>query len=223
MQNLVKPVKRVVRSIGHNYDLILFAGIIVVLNTHILKGEFDASRIFFPEAVMAGEWLRVVTHPFVHVGWYHLFLDAGAFFLLYTGLEEKRKYLKVLFLSICGAGSIIASLIATPRIHVQGLCGLSGIGHGLMAITSLEMMQKKETRWIGLISLLMVTLKSIYELLTGNVLFHFGLCGSPLSACHIGGVIGGCVCYIIFGKIRYQLRPTTVNSLSGAQNMLTDV
>ncbi len=193
----IKKVMHYLSSIRISYDVLILMGLIVVLNTHILKGGFNNAHIFFPSAVSSGEWLRLFTHPFVHVGWYHLLLDAGAFFLLYTGLEEKRIPLKVLFLLICGAGSVTASMIATPNIYTQGLCGLSGIGHGLMVITSLEMMRKKDLFGIGLISLLLVTIKSIYELLTGNVLFHFGLCGSPLSACHIGGVIGGVVCFFI--------------------------
>ncbi len=195
--HMIKKTTHYLSSIRISYDVLVLMGLIFVLNTHILKGGFNSTYIFFPSAVNSGEWLRLFTHPFVHVGWYHLFLDAGAFFLLYTGLEEKRKPLKILFLLICGAGSVTASMIATPNIYTQGLCGLSGIGHGLMAITSLEMMKKKDTFGIGLISFLLVLSKSIYELHTGNVLFHFGLCGSPLSACHIGGVVGGVVCFFL--------------------------
>jgi hypothetical protein len=78
---------------------------------------------------------------------------------------------------------------------------LSGIAHGLMAYSGLELMQTKKNIWIWLLSFLLVFAKSIYEFISGNVMFtfmHMGLCGTPLAACHLGGVVGGILCFFIF-------------------------
>jgi hypothetical protein len=76
---------------------------------------------------------------------------------------------------------------------------LSGIAHGLMALSALEMLEHKENIMLASFSLSAVIIKSIYELITGNVLLEFlqmGMCGTPIAACHAGGVTGGIFIFI---------------------------
>ncbi len=97
-------------------------------------------------------------------------------------------------------------LIVAPVIYSQGLCGLSGIAHGLMAFSALEMMQEKTHFKAGMICLAAVCLKSVYEAATGDVLFsflQFGLCGIPIAVCHAGGVIGGIISYFILQYLNF--------------------
>ena len=142
-----------------------------------------------------------MTHPFVHVSWYHLLLDAGAFLVLYASLEDGSAWKRGLYLMASGAGSLLAALFASPEISSAGLCGLSGIAHGLMAICALEMMGSAEDPrlwWAGLTCLTLVVAKSIFEALAGHCLFsslHFGMLGSPQTACHAGGALGGILGY----------------------------
>ena len=72
-------------------ELAACAILIVLLNLPLLEGRFDTRFAFLPEAVRAGEWWRVFTHPFVHVSLYHLALDAAAFFVLYAELRDNRR------------------------------------------------------------------------------------------------------------------------------------
>ena len=179
---------------GFGPDIFTFLVLLIAANMHLLTDNYGLSMIFLPSAFMSGEWWRLFTHPFVHLSWYHLILDAGAFLLLYGGLEEKRIPRRILYVIICGSSSLAAALLVSPQIYTLGLCGLSGIAHGLMAVSSLEMMKQKENFLIGIISFLLVVSKSIYETVTGDVIFsfmHMGLCGIPLAACHAGGVLGG--------------------------------
>jgi rhomboid family GlyGly-CTERM serine protease len=180
--------------------------ILTGLNPHLFGGSYTNLQIFLPEALLGGEWWRLFSHPFVHLTWYHLFLDAGAFFILYTGLREKRVTRKLVFTFICGSFSLAAALIFSPEIEAKGLCGLSGIAHGLMAYSGLELMLTRKNIWIGLFSFLLVLVKSIYEFINGEVVFtfmHMGLCGSPLAACHLGGVVGGILCFVSFKGMDY--------------------
>lgn len=187
-------------------DIVIFWGLLAVANSHLVGFNLTSWMIFLPDALTSGQWWRFVTYHFVHVSWYHLFLDAGAFFLLYSGLEEKRLLRKILYVIVCGATSLTAALIFSPLIYTQGLCGLSGIAHGLMAVSALEMMGQKENFRIGLLSLAIVVLKSIYEAIVGDVFFaflHFGLCGTPLAVCHAGGVLGGILVFLAFKARRW--------------------
>ncbi len=181
-------------SIGIRPDTMIFAGIILLLNAHLLLGYSCRALVFFPDKWLAGDWYRIVTHPFVHLTWYHFLLDAGAFLLLYGGLSEERMGRRLFHAGICGAAGLAAAWGFDPQIRTLGLCGLSGTAHGLMAVSALEMMQKKSEFTTGVICLAVVLCKSVYEAASGTVLFsflQFGLCGTPLAVCHLGGTLGG--------------------------------
>jgi rhomboid family GlyGly-CTERM serine protease len=185
---------------GMPVDLIFLLVMIGFCNFHLLTGSSCQALVFNFDKVAEGEIYRLLTHPFVHLSWYHFLLDAGAFLLLYTGLGEKRASRKLLTVGICGGSGLLAPLLFAPDIYTQGLCGLSGIAHGLMAYSGLEMMQDKTTVKTGVVCLIIVTAKSIYEAVTGTVFFSFllfGLCGIPIAVCHVGGVLGGIMSFLI--------------------------
>ncbi|UCF87267.1 MAG: rhombosortase [Nitrospiraceae bacterium] len=189
------------------FDVFIFSLLLIFINTHLITGNYSTTFFFFPDSVHSGEWWRILTHPFVHLSWYHLFLDAGAFFLLYRELHHKRIREKLFYVLMCGAVSLGVAMVTSPLIYTRGLTGLSGIAHGLMAISALEMMREKEHFRTGLIFFLVVVFKSIYETINGDVLFafmHMGLCGTPVAACHAGGVLGGIVAFLILRYLRLE-------------------
>jgi rhomboid family GlyGly-CTERM serine protease len=188
-------------------DMLLFLGLVIFANTHLFgAGTALSSRlVFFPSLVADGQWWRVLTYPFVHVTWYHLALDAGAFFLLYHDLREQRVGMRMLYVLASGAVSMTTALVVAPEATANGLTGLSGIAHGLMAVTALEMVRDEERPWAGLAVLATVVLKSMYEAVSGHVIFefmHMGLCGSPVAVCHAGGVLGGVMAFAVMNSRR---------------------
>jgi rhomboid family GlyGly-CTERM serine protease len=207
-KSLIKIMSQCLRSAydrlrgwGFTADVIALIAVLAGLNLHLVGGSYTNLQIFFPEALRAGQWWRLFSHPFVHLTWYHLLLDAGAFFILYKGLQEKRVTHRLAITLICGSFSLIAALCFMPDIETKGLCGLSGIAHGLMAYSGLELIHTRKSIWVGLFSFLLVFIKSIYEFISGEVVFtfmHMGLCGSPLAVCHLGGVVGGILSFFIF-------------------------
>src|SRR5437867_2859791 len=122
-------------------ELGFWAALIALLNLPLLDGGCAASLIFEPRRVVAGEWWRLFSHPFVHVSWYHLMLDATAFLLLYRELDGSKWFERVGYLLASGAGSLLVSLWAAPLVQTRGLCGLSGIAHGLMTVSALGMLE----------------------------------------------------------------------------------
>jgi len=185
-------------------DTRLFATLLLILNAPLLVGHVTTSLVFRPDLVLGGEWWRVVTHPFVHVSWYHLLLDAGAFLMLYEGLREARWARRLWLVAAGGLGSLAFAWMFSSAIDSSGLCGLSGVAHGLMAVSGLEMvMQGERGSWdrrIGWLAFLAVAGKSIWEAGTGLSFLgflHFGLMGDPQVVCHAGGVFGGAVAFLI--------------------------
>ena len=181
-------------------DLAIFGLLIAGLNMHLLGIGSGTALIFIPEAVAEGEWWRMLTHPFVHITGYHFLLDAGAFVMLYADLKTRPLPARLLIVVLCAGTSLAAALAFSPLVDRYGLCGLSGIAHGLMAFSGLEMMTIPRQRRFGTVTFLLVLIKSIYELAAGEVLFdfmHMGLCGTPVAACHFGGVAGGVIAFLV--------------------------
>jgi rhomboid family GlyGly-CTERM serine protease len=178
------------------------------LNLSLLSGTVKTAFIFFPAAVAQGEWWRLLTHSFVHVSWYHLLLDGAAFLLLYADLETQPFFKRLAFVVGGAAGSLLASVWSDPL--TGGLCGLSGVAHGLMGVSAMELaVQGKDAtlRRAGVICLLFVVGKSLLEAGTGKMLFsflHCGLMGSPVAVSHAGGLIGSLALWLAFRTRRAQ-------------------
>jgi len=194
------------RRILWRWEIAAFALLIALFNLPLLTGVFSTQFIYHPDAVNGGEWWRVFTHPFVHVSCYHLVLDALAFFLAYAELQHRCFPERLAFVAASSAGSLLAALVASPLIAAHGLCGLSGIAHGLTAVVSLEMLRRSDdpvSRWSGLFCFVGVIGKSLLELVTGQVLFaswHLGWLGTPIVASHAGGVLGALLFWIMFQR-----------------------
>lgn len=176
-----------------------YAAMILICNIHIITGNLPNELVFFPNLHGSKAFLSIATHPFVHVSWYHLLLDGAGFFIVYAGLHQPKMMIRLAYVLFCCIGSVVLPLWCSSKL-AYGLCGLSGIAHGLMAVSALEM-SKGKTLKVGILCLVVVVTKSIIEAVTGKVIFsflHFGLMGLPVASTHLGGVLGGCIAYGIF-------------------------
>lgn len=183
------------RRIG--LDLILLGAVILLANLALFTGRGSpvATYGFLTSRVAAGEWWRVAAHPLAHVSLYHLALDAGAFLMLYHGLNALSAGRRLLLCFSAASGSLALGALAPVFAH-SGLCGLSGAAHGLMAASALLSLRSRApaARQAGWILLAAVGLKSLLEALSGQVFFvslHLGNVGQPNPYCHLGGVLGG--------------------------------
>jgi hypothetical protein len=80
-------------------EMLFFLAMLALFNIPVLTGSCWRSMMFQLGAVQNGEWWRLLTHPFVHVTWYHLLLDGAAFLALYHS---------------CSANAAIAPADKTP-------------------------------------------------------------------------------------------------------------
>lgn len=184
-------------------ELATLAAIIVLFNLPLLFSGFSNWFIYHPVPVAAGEWWRLFTHPFVHVSPYHLALDAAAFFLAYIELKHRTLSSRIVLIASAAAGGLLGALAASQLVLTHGLCGLSGIAHGLTAVVSLELLRRANDRlsqWTAALCFIGVVGKSVFEALSGNVLFaswHLGSLGTPIAACHAGGILGALAAWIL--------------------------
>jgi rhomboid family GlyGly-CTERM serine protease len=191
-------------------ELLLFVALLALFNLPVLTGSCWRSMIFQPLAVQQGEWWRLFTHPFVHATWYHLLLDGAAFLALYHSLVEASAVRRLLYVLAAGASSVLFAWATAPTVSTSGLCGLSGIAHGLMAVSALEFVASQPpgsaVRRIGHISFLLVVGKAAVEALSGRMFFtflHFGLMGDPVAVSHAGGIIGGLFAMLLLNRERH--------------------
>ena len=180
------------------YFLSTMVVLLLGVNYPLFTGNIRSELIFFPDAVWSGKWWLLFTHPLVHLSWYHLLLDSLAFMVLFAILEERYNWVKFFYVASAGLGALIFAVLIEPDIAERGLSGLSGIAHGLMAISGLEMLRRKDLQNLGTLCLGVLVIKCVFELILGETIFssmHLGAVGKPMLACHAGGVLGGFLAY----------------------------
>jgi rhomboid family GlyGly-CTERM serine protease len=168
-----------------------------------------------PSALFEGEFWRWLSFAWRHNSFYHLALDASAFIFLYETLRCGLS-VRLTHLFTCIFFSGLIPLLVDPRLSQIGLCGLSGVAHGLMLICALETAEQPErrSRVMAVILFLVVLSKTIFEQITGNVLLadrHLGSVGIPIASCHFGGVIGAILSYSTL-KLFRRRRNSSLNS-----------
>ena len=190
-------------------EITIYAVVILIMNMPVIAGGYAESMVLLPEKVLAGQWYRILAHPFVHLSWYHLLLDGAAFFILYTQLAERHSLKRTLYVAGAGLGSMLAVAAILGRMTVAGYCGLSGIGHGLMAICAFELIgdADKTSRRAGMISLGLLTAKCLFEAATGRMFLQFlhpDLLGTPIAISHIGGLLGAGIVYGLMNQTKFK-------------------
>ncbi|PNU18966.1 rhombosortase [Geothermobacter hydrogeniphilus] len=178
--------------------------LLCLCNLGLLANRPTTQLMFDPAAVAAGQWWRLLSWPLVHVSRYHLLLDGSAFLLLLSGLREESFFRRSGYVLLAAAGSLAVPLLLAPELSRTGLCGLSGIAHGLAAVSALELIQSTERDpaagrlgWLLLAGLL---IKTGWELGQGQVIFadwHLGSVGHPIVSTHAGGFLGGILGFLL--------------------------
>jgi len=149
---------------------------------------------------LQGEWWRVFTGNFVHLGWEHLLRD-GAGFLLIWGIFARQFdqaiWIEIMITSaLCVGGGL---LCFSPEI--RWYVGLSGVLFGLYTAGALSFLGSRPVYSLGM-------LFGMIGLLAWTL--HFGplpgeqidLGGAVVPAAHLYGAAGGVLAYSLFGAPR---------------------
>ena len=203
-ETAVKTAETIMTATENNPDralhgeAIVFAVLIALGVLLPLAGVPRESLTYDSSRAAHGEWWRALTHPWVHIGAYHLLLDAGSFLLLYLGLTGRSTGARLTLVLGSLAGSLAAALAAGTGLAQHGLCGLSGTAHGLMMAACADVLDRtgedRVLRRAAAAMFAVTALKAAWECMSGQVFlarWHLGDIGVPIAACHAGGALGG--------------------------------
>lgn len=189
-------VHRRERSVSRCGEMRLWTVLLALCNLSLLKGNTADALAFYPAEVAAGQWWRLLTFPFVHADGYSLILDAGAFLVLWAVLEEESAVRRAFYFAGSLLGCLLLPLWLSPATEIHGLCGLSGIAHGVMAAKALELVARCPQGSVlyrtGVVLFVGVVGESIPGALTAGV---------PVVEFHVGGVLGGMTGFFVARRL----------------------
>jgi membrane associated rhomboid family serine protease len=147
-------------------------------------------RTFELIGVAHGQWYRLFTAGFLHVGLWHIALNMLALWFLGSQLEPLvgRVKFAVVYMSALLAGSLGVIIVSPHEITV----GASGAIFGLLGFAVAYQRSRGINIWQSGLGMILVL----------NLVFTFGVSGISIGG-HVGGLIGGYVC----GLILYELTP----------------
>lgn len=167
------------------------AGLAVL--TLIIGASGQAGRQFLRyerQAILEdGEWWRLISGHFVHLGWPHLLLNlAGCLLVWFLFRRDYRlgQWLLIVLLSILVMDAGFLELNASLEWYV----GLSGLLHGLFAAGMLSWLRGGS--WESWLMLLIFTAKITWEQTSGPLPFTTESAGGPVVVdAHLYGALGG--------------------------------
>jgi membrane associated rhomboid family serine protease len=157
-------------------------------------------------ALLKGYVWTLLTYSFFHAGLFHLLINLLGLYFIGKSLEEQigKKRLLCLFFTGIAVGGVLWS-----GIHYGSLDVLQGASAGVFALLVYFACSYPDTRvTLLLFFVLPVTLKPrwVAWALLGVEAFNFvfvevlGAGSSAASSAHLGGMLGGYLCYILWHK-----------------------
>jgi rhomboid protease GluP len=165
---------------------LLFSNLCMYLLTTICGGSTNTSTLLkfgaiYKPHVLTGDWYRVFTSMFLHIGLEHFLLNAICILIFASGLEKllgSLRYFLIYIISGLGAG--MAVLIFAGEVVVAGASGaIFGIFGSFLAIII------NRTYNLGT-----ATKQVLIIVLVINLIFTFIGTGISVSG-HIGGLVTG--------------------------------
>ena len=151
------------------------------------------------DALAQGEWWRLLTAHWVHLGLQHLLLDGAGLVLLWALYARALRPVAWLLVLLCATVAIDAGLWwGAPRI--QWYVGISGLLHGAWAAGALAMaLRRDRLAWLMLGAL---AAKLLLEHRAGVSLLASGM--PVVTVAHVYGAMGG---LIAVGLLALARRP----------------
>lgn len=187
---------------------LVFLNLIIFFMLELNGGSTDIDTLVkygakYNPAIVSGEWWRIISSMFLHIGALHLFMNMLAIYYLGTAVE--RIYGSSRFIIIYFISGIIGSLTSFAfNTHIAA--GASGALFGLFgALLYFGVIYKQ---------LFYQTMgKSIIFILLINLVFGFLIPQIDMGA-HVGGLIGGFIAAAI-ASLPYQKHSVKLHKLLG--------
>ena len=148
------------------------------------------------EAIAAGEWWRLVSGNFVHLGWYHWMLnEIGILVLVLLCPERLAPAVWLRRLLLIGLGMTMCLFWLVPEM--VWYVGLSGVMHGLFLLGLAR--QALQRDWIALACLAYLFGKLAWEMVMGvPVSDEVAIGGKVALESHLYGALSALVYGLVF-------------------------
>lgn len=181
-------------SKGFRYDLAILALFTLVLFIlAIFHEQVNPLLSFDRDAILAGEWWRILSCNIVHLGVNHSLLNLSVF-VLSSVIFAKQLSLRLWYSITCICSVSVGLGIYYFDKGISNYVGLSGALYGLIAFAALS--QVKESPVVSLILAAYVYYKVISQQLASfddNHMREF-IGGAVVESSHLFGLIAGTVC-----------------------------
>lgn len=141
------------------------------------------------EAVLQGEYWRLITGHLVHGGWLHLFLNGlglGLIVMLFPDHYSPRQWLLIALLSLCAIDAGFVFL----KPQLEWYVGLSGVLHGVLAAGGVAWWRYERKPLALALSVIFVG-KLTFEQLHGALPLSSGM--AVVVDAHLYGALGGVI------------------------------
>ncbi|WP_248679829.1 rhombosortase [Sinimarinibacterium sp. CAU 1509] len=150
--------------------------------------------------ILEGQWWRLLTGNFVHLGWYHLFLNQMGVLVLVLLCPENLSgwawLRRVVWLSVFMTLCLLAFV---PQMHRY--VGMSGVIHGLFVLGLLPQVMRRDLIASGCLAYL--TAKIAWEFFAGApVSDEAAIGGHVATESHLYGVVGALAYTAVFRTLR---------------------
>jgi len=151
-------------------------------------------------AITGGQWWRLLTGNFVHLGWYHWFLnELGLLVLMLLCPERLSVVVFARRVVLIGLAMALCLYAFVPNLHHY--VGMSGIIHGLFVLGLLPQVRRRDLVSLGCLIFLLGKLG--YEQYAGApVSDETAIGGSVITDSHFFGAAAAFVYALVFGNWR---------------------
>ncbi len=185
--------------------------ILLIFGTELL-GEAGRQWLSFDRGGLAqGQWWRLLTGNFVHLGWYHWFLNALGVVVLVLLCPEVLPWpvwlRRLLWLSL---GMTLGLYLWVPRLY--NYVGLSGVIHGLFVLGLMPQVWRRDPIALG--CLVFLVGKIGYEWFAGAPVSDEAAIGGRVAVeSHFFGVVAALAYGLVFRSFsgREVLQTATVS------------
>ncbi|HWU69657.1 MAG TPA: rhombosortase [Stenotrophobium sp.] len=151
--------------------------------------------------IAGGQWWRLLTGNFVHLGWWHLFLnEMGLAVLVLLCPQPLSSAVWVRRLLLLPISLSLGLYFLVPRLSTY--VGMSGVIHGLFVLGLVPQVLKKDLIALG--CLLYLLGKLGWEIYSGTPVSDAReIGGAVILQAHLFGALAACIYGLIFGAFRH--------------------
>ncbi|MEO7386807.1 MAG: rhombosortase [Gammaproteobacteria bacterium] len=170
-----------------------------------LPAEWHRALWYDRAAIGAGEYWRILTGNFVHLGWMHVALNVGALLIgTWVFYPARTPIAWAIAQIVCSLISSLGLYFFSPQ--VAWCVGMSGALHGLLMIGAIDWIRQGDR--VGWVLVALWSAKLVWEQFNGAMPFSAETVGSAVvTDAHLWGAIGGLI-YVaaeyLYGRRRTQ-------------------